>query len=58
MIERIVIFLVLGYFIFIPEIQSFWSRDPIAWFTGHLVWFALIALCYFAQARTQREQGD
>ena len=60
MVERILIFLVLGFFVFIPETQSFWSEDPISWYIGHLVWLALIALCYFAQPkapRTPPEQG-
>jgi len=54
MIDRVVTFLVLGYFVFTPQIQSFWSVDPIRWYGNYLVLFALIGLCWFATRSRRR----
>jgi hypothetical protein len=58
MIERVIIFLILGFFVFGPEIQSFWSRDPIAWYANYLVWLALIAACFWSQYGSPKEPID
>ncbi len=48
MVERITTFLVIGFFVFSPEIQSFWSVDPLRWYANYLVWFGVIALAWLA----------
>jgi hypothetical protein len=53
MIERVVVFLILGFFIFDPEIQSFWSRGPLNWYANYLVWLALIGACFFSRERSK-----
>jgi len=54
MIERIITFLILGFFVFSPEIQGFWSHDPLAWYHNYLVWFLLVAACMWSQIRESR----
>ena len=54
MIDRILTFLVLGFFVFSPQIQSFWSTDPMAWYINYFIWFALIALCFLSIWRESR----
>ena len=54
MVERIVTFLILGFFVFIPEVQSFWSRGPMTWYVNLAVWLALIAMCFWSQTRESR----
>lgn len=54
MIDRVVTFLVLGFFIFAPQIQSFWSIDPVRWYGNYLVWLALIGLCWIAARHKAR----
>ena len=58
MIERIIIFLILGFFVFGPEIQSFWSRDPILWYSNFLIWLGLIAACFWSQHNAPREPPE
>ncbi|MCB1691188.1 MAG: hypothetical protein KDI19_00405 [Pseudomonadales bacterium] len=57
MIERIIIFLIMGLFVFSPEIQSFWSTDPVAWYRNHVAWLIVIGLSYLA-SRTRRLRRD
>lgn len=57
MIERILTFLVIGFLVFSPQIQSFWSSDPVAWYANYLIWFALIALC-IQSARHESQQNQ
>lgn len=54
MVERIVTFLILGFFVFAPEIESFWSHSPLGWYRNYLVWLALIAACFWSQSRESR----
>ena len=59
MIERVLTFLVIGFFVFTPQIQSFWSEDPISWYSNYVVWFALILLCLVSVWReTRTSHGD
>lgn len=58
MIERLIIFLILGFFVFGPEVQSFWSSDPVSWYANYLVWLALIVACIWSQSRTGRQPRD
>ena len=58
MIERILTFLVIGFFVFSPQIQSFWSSDPVRWYGNYGVWFALILICYFAVRRRWQGPAD
>jgi hypothetical protein len=54
MVERIVTFLILGFFVFGPKMQSFWSRDPMTWYLNLLVWLVLIVACFWSQYREFR----
>lgn len=54
MIDRIIIFLVLGLFVFSPGIQSFWSSDPVSWYGGYIVWFLLVFLSWLATPRRRQ----
>lgn len=54
MVERIITFLILGFFVFGPEIESFWSTSPLGWFHNYLVWLSLIAACFWSQWRESR----
>lgn len=54
MIERIITFLILGFFVFGPEIQSFWVHSPLGWYRNYLVWLGLIAACFWSQRRESR----
>ncbi|MEX0943157.1 MAG: hypothetical protein WD002_11495 [Pseudomonadales bacterium] len=58
MIERVIVFLILGFFVFDPGIQSFWSRGPLGWYANYLVWLALIGACYFSGRRASKDAGD
>lgn len=58
MIERLIIFLILGFFVFGPEVQSFWSSDPISWYMNYLIWLALIGACIWSQFRSGRQPRD
>ena len=53
MTERIIVFLILGFFVFGPEVQSFWSIGPLAWYGNYIVWFGLIIACYWSRSREQ-----
>lgn len=58
MIDRVVIFLILGFFVFSPEIQGFWSHGPLRWYQNYLVWLVLILACFWSQTRTSRTPRD
>lgn len=54
MIERFIVFLILGFFVFAPEVQSFWSRGPLAWYANYIIWLVLIAACFWSQYRATK----
>jgi hypothetical protein len=58
MIDRIITFLILGFFVFGPEIQSFWSRDPFIWYGNLLIWLGLIGACCWSQYRTKTDPPE
>lgn len=58
MIERLIVFLILGFFVFGPEIQSFWSKDPLTWYSNYFAWLALVAACWFAQRDKSRQPPE
>ncbi len=51
MLERVITFLILGFFVFAPRVQSFWSSDPISWYGQYVIWLLLISLCYLSIRR-------
>ena len=58
MIERIVTFLILGFFVFGPEVESFWTQDPIGWYRNYLVWIVLIVACFWSESRESQQPPD
>lgn len=48
MIDRAIIFLILGFFVFAPSVQSFWSDSVAGWYTSLLFWLALIVAAFLA----------
>jgi len=49
MLERLITFLVLGFFVFVADFGGWWQTAGLAaWHSNFLVWLALIAACYLA----------
>lgn len=49
MLERIITFVVLGFFVFVADFGSWWQTSSLlSWYSNFIVWLALIAACYFA----------
>jgi hypothetical protein len=49
-VNRTIIFLVLGFFVFIGEVDSWWSSESVfAWYANYLPLLGLIGLCIWAQ---------
>jgi len=54
MLERVVSFIVLGLFIFVPTVSDWRDTSLEVWYLQYAIWFLLIGLCYSIQ-RTARE---
>jgi hypothetical protein len=51
-IDRIILFLVLGFFCFIAEIDSWQAAGSgLSWHSTYLGWLLLIGLCLWDQLR-------
>jgi hypothetical protein len=58
-IDRIILFLVLGFFCFIAEIDSWHEVDSgLSWHSTYLGWFLLIGLCLWDQQRRRDRPGS
>ena len=55
-IERLITFSVLGYFVFVADVDHFWnSQYPAGWYSGYIPWLGLIMITIIA-CRRPREQ--
>ena len=50
-IYRLVFLLVLAIYIFSPSIMDWWIAPGSSWYRPFLVWFALIGLAFWLEAR-------
>ena len=49
MLERLINFVVLGFFVFVADFGSWWQTSSLlAWYSNFLLWLVLIIACYFA----------
>jgi hypothetical protein len=56
MIERLITFVVLGFFVFVADFGSWWQTDGLAgWHSNFILWVVLIAACYYI---TQDRTGE
>jgi len=57
MIERLITFVVLGFFVFVADFGNWWQSGGLtAWHSNFLIWSMLIVACYFVTH--QRRGGD
>ena len=58
MLEKVLTFLLLGYFVFVADTQLWWSTSSLAdWYSHFGLWALLIAAAYAAN-RQKRRGGD
>lgn len=58
-VNRTIIFLVLGFFVFIGEVDSWWSSKSVfGWYANYLPLLGLIGLCIWAQAAHNNKPED
>jgi hypothetical protein len=53
MFERIVVFIVLGIFVFSPSVSNWWKGEFVSWYHVYLPWFFLILAAIWIQWRTK-----
>ncbi len=61
MIEKIIAFLILGIFVFVPTIPDWKDASFPGWFEVYLPWVLLIALClilHLSQRESRRAGED
>jgi hypothetical protein len=59
LIDRTIVFLVLGFFVFIGGIDSWWSSASVfSWYANYLPLLGLICLCIWVQAAHNNKPGD
>lgn len=55
MLERLINFVVLGFFVFVADFGSWWQTSSLfAWYGNFLLWIVIIVACYF----TTRDSGS
>lgn len=48
-LERLIIFIVLGFFIFVADLGSWWQTRSLGeWYGNYIIWIGLIAISYLA----------
>jgi hypothetical protein len=58
-IDRIILFMVLGFFCFAAEIASWQSGGSgLSWYSTYLGWLFLIGLCLLDQLRRRNRSGS
>ena len=58
-VNRTIIFLVLGFFVFIGAVDSWWSSESVfAWYATSLPLLGLIGLCICAQPAHNNKPED
>ncbi|MFT4798413.1 MAG: hypothetical protein ACJAYE_000314 [Candidatus Azotimanducaceae bacterium] len=56
MIERLITFVVLGFFVFVADFGNWWQPGGLtAWLSNFLIWSLLIVACYFV---TRQRGGE
>jgi hypothetical protein len=58
MLERIIIFMVLGIFVFTPDLGSWWKTEFLAWYEVYLPWILLIIIAVGLHWRTDHRDPD
>ena len=49
MLERLITFIVLGFFVFVADFGSWWQTSSLlAWYSNFGLWLVLIVACYIA----------
>ncbi len=55
-IERLITFLVLGFFVFVADVGGWWqTNNLIEWYANYIVWIGLIVITYLASDRKDAE---
>jgi hypothetical protein len=58
MLERIITFVVLGFFVFVADFGSWWQTSSLfAWYSNFGLWLILIAACYLVTKNTGRDDS-
>ena len=57
MLERIIIFIVLGIFVFNPTVSNWWKDEFISWYHVYLPWLFLIAASIWLHWRARSKDG-
>jgi hypothetical protein len=59
LIDRIILFLVLGFFCFIAEVDSWLAGGSgLSWYGTYVGWLFLIGLCLWDQLRRRNRPGS
>jgi hypothetical protein len=57
-IERLVLFVVLGFFVFSPTIGTWLEASAPYWYRHYLPWLMVIALCAWLHMRADSRSAD
>ncbi len=55
MLERIIIFVVLGVFVFSPSLRDWWRSDMSSWYEVYIPWLTLILVTIWLHWRSSRQ---
>lgn len=58
MFERLIIFMVLGIFVFTPTLNSWWEEEFVAWYEVYLPWILLIIVAVGLHWRADNHKVD
>ncbi len=58
MFERIIIFMVLGIFVFTPALSSWWKNEFLAWYEVYLPWILIIMAAVVLHWRADHRNHD
>ena len=55
--ERVITFIVLGFFIFVADVGSWWQSHSLTeWYGNYVVCITLVLLCYLASRRESKKR--
>jgi len=58
-IERAITFVVLGFFVFVADVGSWWNHGDLRqWYGNYMMWIALIAICYISSSRLNTQRNS
>jgi hypothetical protein len=58
-IERVITFVVLGFFVFVADVGSWWHHGDLGrWYGNYLTWIGLIVFCYIASSRLNTHRNS